>query len=303
LGEKAYQSKYVDAPEGYTVEERKELEEIGLVGWLWKHRADVARRYVSNWLIALRHFADFMLPNAFRLGNALFIALLLFCLARGMLAGTWRQFGFLALAAFFFTAGVSVSYIYNRWLSIYVPLLIVVIVAHIVLTASLWEARWKKLLWTLLLFGLMGNAYSVVVQHHRTEAWMWENQRTMAVWLRDHSQVHEKVMSGRPTFALEMDLDRPDRWVRMPHADMDRMEIFAAKKGATYIALTSTYYPHWPVNQLLTGASPPTNWVLHADRKFERIHPVWGEQKEHYQIYRRVNVPAAPSEPGPAPAP
>ena len=132
---------------------------------------------------------------------------------------------------------------------------------------------------------------------------MWENQRLMATWLRDHSQPEEKVMSGRPTFALEMDLNRPDRWVRMPHADMVRMEQFAAKKDVTYIALSSTYYPHWPVNQLLVGAPPPSNWRLHAERKFERIHPVWGEQKDHYQIYRRLDAARGDSESAPAQLP
>ena len=293
LGERAYQSAYVDAAEGYMVEERRELEEIGLPAWLWKYRAEIARRYVSNWLIAFRHFGDFMLPNAYRIGNALFIALLLLSVGRGVLAGHWRQFGFLVLAAFVFTAGVSISYVYNRWLVIYVPLLIVMITAHVVLSSGLWNAVWKRVLWLLLLLGMMKNAYTITVRHHEDESWTWENQRVMAAWLRDHSLPEEKVMSGRPTFALEMDLDRPDRWVRMPSADLGKMERFAAKKGAAYIALSSTYYPHWPVNQLLSGATPPTNWVLYADRMFERVHPVWGEQKDHYQIYKRVDAEPA----------
>lgn len=290
LGERAYQSRYVDAPEGYMIEERKELVEIGLVAWVWKYRDDIAKRYVSNWLIALRHFGDFMLPNAFRLGNALFIALLLLCVVRGMLTGYWRQFGFLVLAAFVFTAGVSLSYVFNRWLVIYVPLLIIIITAHIVVSSSLWNPTWKRILWLVLLFGMMTNAYSLTIKHHLGEAWMWENQRIMAAWLRDNSLPDEKVMSGRPTFALEMDLDKPDRWVRMPNANLEKTEKFAAKKGANYIALSSTYYPHWPVNQLLFGSTPPSNWNLYVDRKFERLHPVWGVQEDHYRIYKRVDV-------------
>lgn len=298
LGERAYQSKYVDAAEGYAVEDRKELEAIGLPAWLWKYRTEIARRYVSNGLIALRHFGDFMLPNAFRVGNALFITLLLLCVGRGMVTGYWRQFGFLTLAGFVFTAGVSISYVYNRWLIIYVPFLIIIITAHLVLTASLWNAAWKKALCLLLLLGMMKNAYSLTVQHHEHEAWMWENQRTMALWLREHSDVEEKVMSGRPTFTLEMDLDHPDRWVRMPSAELERMELFAAKKDATYVVLSSTYYPHWPVNQLLVGATPPPNWSLFEERTFERVHPVWGEQRDHYMIFKRlVAEPAASTLP------
>lgn len=296
-GLRAYDSKFENAPDGVGFgQDLKEFEQLGAVKWLWLHRVEISRNYVSNVMRSLRVYSNYLFPKAFRMGNAWFIAMLASILTIRLCSPEWKPFAFLALATMTFPLGVSLSYVYDRWLIIYLPLLIIAISGHLVSSSALWDRRWKQAIWLLLVVAMMGSSAMLTCQDHRDRIWQWANERSIAIWLRNTTSYGERIMAGKPSLALEMDLDSPHRWVRLPNAAVDQIEQISAEKNVSYVVLCDSFYPHWPVNQLLQGAPAPQNWTLVKKVKFERLHPIWGEQKEIYQIYKRSETGAETSQ-------
>jgi hypothetical protein len=294
-GLKAHESRYeyasaLDSDYARSIEE---LRRQGIAGWIWHNRVDISRRYLLNLMRAIRTYGDYLFTNAFRVGNAWFIAMIASIILVGIASPRRRQVVFLALAVSAFPLGVSLGYIFERWLIIYVPLFIVLIAGHLVHTASLWDLRWKRIAWLLLLFVMMGNSVKAVQQQLKDEAWFWDNQKSVAVWLRDVARNGERIMSGKPTLMLETDLVRPERWAQLTPASVERVEELAALGNISFIVLSDDFYPHWPINQLLKDAPAPGNWTNLGDRVFMRDHPVWGPQRNMYRIYRRTDPRAA----------
>ncbi len=269
----------------------KEYEETGALKWLWEHRARIVRRYFSNVVNALRIYGNYLFPNAFRMGNAWFVAMLSVIAVARLFGPLRKTYLFLFLSAMAIPLGVSVSFIFDRWLVIYIPILIAIVSAHLVLSPSLWDATWKKTAWVCLWLAMVGN--SVAMERNRLEdkAWHWANQRTVSAWLRQATRPDERIMSLSPSMSLEIDLARPRRWVQLKAGTPEQIEQYAQEQNASYIVLTDRLYPHWPINQLVRGETPPANWVLAKEEAFVREHPVWGTQTESYRIFKRTPPP------------
>ena len=290
-GFQAYDSTYeygaaYDAVHGDAV---KELQAKGIAGWLWQHRGEVMNRYKSNAAGVMRQYNHYLFTQSFRLGTGWFILVIIVVIAVG-LRGEYRwPTIFLWTAAFAFPAGVSLSYVFDRWLVIYVPLLMILFVAALVKGTGLAERRWIP--WAgggiLLLMGM--TSVRGLDSQLRDEQWFWSNHRDVASWLSGAASKQDRVMSGRPTLMLEMDIEHPDRWVQLPPFALERVEQIAGERKVSFIVLADSFYAHWPANRLLTDAdlAPPVNWKMVYDRTFERAHPVWGTQKERYRIYDR----------------
>ena len=101
-------------------------------------------------------------------------------------------------------------------------------------------------------------------------------------------------MTGFPSFSLDFDLDHPRRREQLPCGTGEEVDRYAERHGVTYIVLCDSFSPHWPINQILLGAPAPRNWTLIKAQTFKRLHPIWGEQEETYQIYKRGEALSAP---------
>lgn len=293
-GHRAYDSKLLYSPDNAFRNDLKEFERLGAGQWLWQHRMEVSRRYAANVLISLRIYGTYLFPNAFRLGNAWFIALLAALAATRLCGPLWRPFSFLVLAIMAFPLGVSLSYVYEHWLVIYSALLIVAISGHLVHSHALWGVRWKRMAWILLLVAMMENSAALAYRHHLDQVWRGEHQREIATWLRNMAGDGERIMTGFPSFSLDFDLDHPRRREQLPCGTGEEVDRYAERHGVTYIVLCDSFSPHWPINQILLGAPAPRNWTLIKAQTFKRLHPVWGEQEETYQIYKRGEALSAP---------
>ncbi|MGD9782166.1 MAG: hypothetical protein AB7V14_08450 [Kiritimatiellia bacterium] len=286
-GHRAYDSKVNYSPDGFYADDIAEFQRLGTVKWLWRHRTEVGQRYFSNALKSLRIYGNDLFPGAFRIGNAWFIALLAAIMLAGLAGPRWRVYAFLSLAAMAIPLGISLSFVFGRWLAIYVPLLISMVSGFLVLSPSLWAAPWKKTVWLVLAAVLMVHSASLAKEKLEDKAWNWENQRAISGWLRQNSLPDERIMAIQPSLALEVDLDHPRRWVQLKAGTPERIEEFARERNVSYVVLCDSFYPHWPVNQLVRGGTAPENWELAHDRTFSREHPVWGFQEENYRIYKR----------------
>ena len=290
-GHRAYDSKVNYSPDGFYADDLEEFKRLGTVQWLWRHRTEVGHRYFSNVLKSLRVYGEALFPGAFRIGNAWFIALLAAIVVPGLFGPRWRPFAFLALATMAIPLGISLSFVFGRWLVIYVPLLIALVSGYLVSSPFLWAAPWKKAAWLVLAVAMMGNSAATTTAGIEDRVWNWENQRAIADWLRQNSGPDDRIMAIQPSLALEVDLDRPRRWVQLKAGTPERIEEFAREKNVSYVVLCDSAYPHWPVNQLVRGGTAPDNWMLAHDRTFSREHPVWGLQEEKYRIYKRLPPP------------
>lgn len=287
-GHRAYNSMNNYNPDGFYAEERAEFQELGIAKWLWRHQAEVRQRYISNILQSLRIYGNMLFPNAFRIGNAWFMAAAITILLTGMMGARWKTYVFLALATMAFPFGVSLSFIFDRWLVIYVPLLMVATSGYLVSSPFLWSSKWKQIAWIFLV------AIMAVISARSTHAslqdkvWKIDNQRTISEWLKQTSLPDERIMCVAPALLLDVDLHRPRRWVQLKAGTPERIEQYAHEKNVSYIVLCDSIYPHWPVNQLIQGGTAPDNWLRVKEETFERTHPVWGHQTEKYQIYKRI---------------
>jgi hypothetical protein len=287
-GLRAYDSRYENAPgDAWFVEEMDEFRQLGTLKWLWRHRQEVAQRFPSNLIRSVRIYGQFIFPHAFRIGNAWWILMLAVILAIQLAGQRWRPFSWLFIAAMAFPLGVSLSYVYERWLIIYMPLLIILIVGHLVLSPSLWGCRWKKAAWTITLLAMVENSKTLSFQSHRDRVWWQENQQTIALWLKDAARSDERIMALSPSISLDMDIDHPRRWVRLPNAPLDHIDRICTENNVSYVVVCDSSHPHWPANQLTQGEPAPPNWTLVKENKFERLHPIWGDEQETYQIYKR----------------
>lgn len=297
-GHRAYDSKVNFSPDGFYADDLAEFKRLGTVKWLWRHRAEVGQRYVSNLLKSLRIYGNDLFPNAFRIGNAWFVAMLAAIVVTGLFGPRWKAYAFLFLATMAIPLGISLSFVFGRWLVIYVPLMISMVSGFLVLSPSLWAAPWKKTAWLALAIAMMGHSASWAKAQLEDKAWNWENQRAIADWLRQNSGSDDRIMALQPSLALEVDLARPRRWVQLKAGTPDRIEEFARERNVSYVVLCDSFYPHWPVNQLVRGGAAPENWALAHARTFSREHPVWGFQEENYRIYKRL-TPSPKESPTP----
>ena len=290
-GHRAYDSRYEygTAVDPSYAKEVEELRDLGIAKWIWNNRGDIAQRYAQNVLTSFRIYGGYIFANGFRIGNAWFGLMLAGVFLLGVLRSYRLPILYLFLAAFAFPLGVSLSYVFDRWLVVYVPLFIVILVGHVVTSPSFWQAAWRKGIWLFVVLAMAANSINAMARQLRDDAWCWDNQKEVANWLRDVAYDGSRIMSGRPTLVLELDLEHPYRWVQLPPLSIQDTEALAGRGGVSYVVLSDTFYPHWPVNQIIKGDAAPLNWVLLADRKFERIHPVRGEQQDHYQIYKRLD--------------
>lgn len=296
-GTKAYDSKYENAPrDAWFVEEFKEYNELGALKWLWRHRQEVSRRYVSNLMLSLRIYGQDLFPQAFRIGNALWLAMLMAILAIRLWSPQWKTFLWLLLAVMIFPLGVSLSYVYSRWLIIYIPLIIIIVSGHLVLSPSLWGRRWKMGCWCILLLVMASSATASSLRAHRDQIWSQNNLQAVVQWFKENTNQDDRFMSLGPSISLEIDIDHPQRWVRLPNAPLEHIERICRQQRVSYVLVSDTSYPHWPANQLVHGQSPPPNWALATEMNFKQVHPVWGEQEERYQIYKR-SPPVTESSP------
>lgn len=290
LGQRAYDSKFLYDPDSSWRKDIEELEQAGIGRWLWRHRSEISRRYLSNMMSAVRAYGNYLFPNSFRLGNAWFIAMAAFIFLRGFF-GPWRkQHVFLALMSLALPLGVSVSYVYTRWLIQYLPLVVAMAAAHLALSPVLTGRAWKKAFWLLILLAMMGDSAALAWQAHGDMAWRWDNERTIAAWLRETAADGDRIMAGRPSLSIGFDLARPQRLVQLPYGSPERIEQIAGKANVSYIVLSDWYNPHWPVNRLFDGAPAPANWTLVKNQKFAYSHPVWGDLEDSYRIYKRQSA-------------
>ncbi|MBP7828580.1 MAG: hypothetical protein KA248_01540 [Kiritimatiellae bacterium] len=294
LGPRAFDSKFLYSLDSGYEEAIQEFRRVGAARWLWTHRAEMGRRYVPNLLAVLRAYSEFAFPQAFRLGNAWFAALLLVAAWVGLRGAHWRAALFLLLILSAFPLGVSISYIYPKWLVAQLPFLLILLCAFVVLSPGLWSGPWRKLGWTGLLVLLAGMSARGEFRTHRDEAWIWDNQRAMARWLRQNLPTDAVVMANSLSLSLEFDLDHPERRIFLPYGTSERVDYWAGERGATYILLNNREHQHWPVHGIIRGEPPPANWTLVKEETFRRDHPVWGPQEDKYLIFRRE--PPAPVE-------
>ncbi len=286
-GHKAYNSMNNANPDGFYSEEREEFQQLGMAKWLWRHRTEVRQRYFYNVLHSLRIYGSTLFPNAFRIGNAWFIAALAAIVVPGLFGPRRRSYAFLVLAAMAFPLGVSLSFIFSRWLVIYLPLLIALVSGYLVASTFFWAAPWKKTAWIVLCAAMMGNSALLAKTSLADRSWYWDNQRAISSWFKETTLSDERIMSVSPSLLLDIDWDRPRHWVQLKAGTPERIEQYAQENAVSYIVLCDSMYPHWPVNQLIQGGVAPENWALALDRTFVREHPVWGPQEETYRIYKR----------------
>lgn len=287
-GLRAYDSSFENAPDDSRfAKEMDEFRQLGTLKWLWRHRQEVSLRFPVNVIRSIRIYGHFLFPNAFRIGNAWWVFMLTAVLTIRLASHHWRPCLWLFLAAMAFPLGVSLSYVYDRWLIIYIPLLFILIAGHLVASPSLWGGRWKIGAWTLFLLTMMGNSTALSFQNHLDNVWRKENQQTIALWLKNTANHGERYMSLGPAISLEIDLEHPRRWVRLPNAPLDHVDRICENQQVTYVVVCDSSYPHWPANQLIQGNPAPSNWALVNENTFEQLHPIWGKQEETYHIYKR----------------
>jgi len=263
--------------------------DAGLAGWLWAHRGEVSQRYVKNFLRSIRVYSEYLFTNAFRLGNGWFIVLLIAIGWSAWYGGYRKENLFLAMMLLALPAGVSMGYIFNRYLLAYLPFLLILVSAFVVLRPALWNTMSKRIFWLVIVLVMMGQSSVMTMRGHKSQKWRWDNLHEIAVLLRDMVPENGRVIAPQDAMMIEFDLDHPNRWVKFPFAEPDRFEDYAAKYRASHIVLCTSAKSQYPIYGLFDDVPPPANWKLALEKKYERLHPVWGPQEDIYRIYERSN--------------
>lgn len=290
LGDYAYDGKVIHDPSmnEWKEEITGEVMELGVLRWLWKHKEDVGRRYVRNLMRSIRYYSDYLFSNAFRLGTGWFLLLgvsMIWCAAMGSYK---KENLFLFLTLISLPAGLSLGYVFSRYLVQYLPLLIILFAAFMTANSAFWTSRARQVFISILVLAMMANAGAVTIRGHRDQVWSWDNLREVARVLREIVPEQGKIITPQDPFMIEFDLDQPKRWKKYPFATPEQFEAYAARRQVTHVVLCSTQKSQYPIHGLFNGIPPPDNWALVFDKTFRRDHPVWGPQEETYRIYERI---------------
>jgi len=290
FGDLAYDGKQIHDPDRQDWKDgmTQEVLDLGLPRWLWEHRGDVSKRYFKNLLRCARSYSEYIFTGAFRIGNAWFIMLLVLISCSAIFGENRRQNLFLALMLLSLPAGVSLGYVFNRYLLAYLPFLVIMISAFVANSPALWGSTAKRIFWTMVLLAMMTQTSAITIRGHRDQQWSWDNLREVAQILKSIVPVEKRIITPQDTFMIEFDIDHPLRWKKFPYSEPDRFEKYAAARNVSHIVLCSTQKSHYPINAVFDGQPPPPNWTLVWEKKFLREHTVWGTQEEEYRIYERV---------------
>jgi len=292
FGDLAYDGKQIHDPDRqvWKDEMTQEVLDLGLHRWLWEHRAEVSKRYLKNLLRCARSYSEYIFTNAFRLGNAWFVMLLVLMGCSAVIGENRRNNIFLALMLVSLPAGVSLGYVFNRYLLAYLPFLVIMISAFVVNSPVLWGSTSKRVLWTIVLLSMMTQSSAVTIHGHKDQQWSWDNLRDIAQTLKGMVPADKRIIAPQDTFMIEFDPDNPLRCKKFPYSEPDRFENYAANRNVSHIVLCSTQKSNYPMNAVFDGQPPPPNWTMILERKYQREHPVWGPQEEIYRIYERIDA-------------
>ncbi|NCC60189.1 MAG: hypothetical protein EOM12_04455 [Verrucomicrobiae bacterium] len=241
-------------------------ERSGSLAFIWRYRKTIMRRVVRNCLEACRIYSNQLFYRAFRLGTGFFLmgltGVIFFCIRERRI---WRQSLLLLGGVFFHTGLVSLNFIHDR-LVLSNAIILMVLFGGIAAYATFHIPRRFTAVFLLLCIYYLGQNSLYAIHAFQREPFYWRYQNTQQVgeYLKKNFDDKTRIMVRFPHIAVHFYTNQLFRYVEMPYGEIQEIERFVDKNKVDLVIISDRWYVHWPINQLLAGASLPDNWFEYS---------------------------------------
>jgi hypothetical protein len=286
-----WEAKGIDTEDNPLFKEIQLLRTVGTPRYLWMHRGQIARRYLSNMAQAARQMNAYAFHGSFRMG------LVWFALAAVLLSAAAFRGGMAAPALYAWASmlvvplALSIGWVHPRWTMQCMPFFFLLAGMGLARVFEEWPGSRRRcaLLALLLLFAGM-NAREAL---RRLEGrWRDRNIPVAAERLRQFAGEDDKLMCFGPELPVAFFRTNLLNYLEIPYGPVDRVALWADRRDVDIIALCSSRFPGFPIHRIASDpASVPEGWT-ELDRLVFEKHTRFGLETDQYVFYRRT--PAAP---------
>lgn len=255
----------------------KELEDNGIIQYMWAHKADIARRYPVNVAGYVRVLNDHVFTGMFRMGLFWFLLFLVLCAKS--LRGTVG--GYMILSIGVVSGALSVGFVNPRWIIQCVPFCAILAGGGFNWLLSRFSSRrmcW--LAWGVMLAFACLNARWAVVKLN--DEWKQKNLFPVCERLHEIMTEDERLMCFRPELPALFYQTNALCWDNIPYGPVESVFALAEAHGTDCIVLNDSVFQHFPIHEIERNPDLiPAPWhevdclCFEEETRFELEHDVW----------------------------
>ena len=266
--------------------EIRELQEKGAVGYLWKHKGEIARDYMKNVAKGVRHLNEHAFVGMFRMGFFWFVLVGGLCMVVAWSSERGELALYAPVAMGVILGALSIGFVHPRWVMQFLPFYVLLAgMGFEWLAEHIPSGFGRRAAWGILLAAALLNGRWAVAR--LDDEWRQRNLFSVSERLAKHMDEGEKLMSFQPELPALFYATNTLAWMAIPYGPVDEVFAWADMQGMDCIVLNSSTLPHFPIHEIERTPELITVPWKEIDRVDFAQETRFGEERDEFRIYRR----------------